>query len=502
MSKRNNKASEKNVAEEKKIQTSYDRKIERRRIEAEKAKKEKIRNRIIGVCVLVVLVAFIASFPIKNVMKFNETFVTINGEAVSQGEFDYNRALAKANFLNQNSQYFSMFGLDVSIIETQMYTDQLSFADYFDQLAIEQIIDTRCLRDEARKEGFQYDTNQEYMQTVSNIKEMAAEQNMSVKKYYQMIYGTYASEKNLRDIMNENLYAVAYCEKVEEEKTPSDADVLAYYEANKASYDSVDYHMTTVEAELPTTAPDGTVEKDEEGNEIPYQPTDEEINTAMEAAKAKAEEARATVAKDGKEYKNQSAQSGYIHNLLNDFLFAETTKPGDTYVAENTSFNNYVVGSFEGRRRDDSPTQNARIIITSEISSQTIMDEWKNGDATEDRFIELYYKYDEANSVEDGLFEGLTPAVLDEEIASWITSKDRKTGDIFAKDVEGDANYFIYYMGENDPEWKISIRNTMLSEAMSEYVEALTENYVVEDPEGKLKYLIVEKETEEAEAAE
>ena len=57
-------------------------------------------------------------------------------------------------------------------------------------------------------------------------------------------------------------------------------------------------------------------------------------------------------------------------------------------------------------------------------------------------------------------------------------------------------------MGENDPEWKISIRNTMLSEAMSEYVEALTENYVVEDPEGKLKYLIVEKETEEAEAAE
>lgn len=499
MSKKMNGTTTSEAVEEKKIQTKYDKKVERRKQEAEKEKREKRRNCMIGIGVVVLLVAFVASFPIRSAIALQKPFVTINGEAVTQVEFDYNRALAKANFLNENSSYFSMFGLDMSIIETQMYNEQLSFADYFDQLAIEQIIDTRSLRDAGKAAGFVYDTSEDYADTIANIKEMAKEQETSYSEYIKNIYGPLATEKRLKSIMNDNFYAVAYGEKVEEEKMPSDEEILAYYEINKANYDSVDYHVTTIKAELPTTAPDGTVPTDEEGNEIPYEPTEEEIQKAMEEAYVKAEEATKTVAKEGDEYINQSPQGGYIHNQLNTFLYEEGRKPGDTYIAKNEAFNSYVVGSFEGRRRDDSPTHNARIIITFETPSQTILDEWNAGEATEERFIELFDKYDEADAVVDGLFEGVSVSVLDEEVGAWLSASERKAGDTFAKDVEGDANYVIYYLGSNEPQWKLSIRNLLVAEEMTEYVEGLVANYTVEDPDKKLKYLTIQEAMEETE---
>lgn len=488
MSKQDINTMSEEKAGEKKTQTSYDKKLERRKKEEAKKKKEKLKKVIIAVVVIVLLAAFIASFPIRKAMAMKEPYVKVNGEDITKVEFDYYRAIEKANFLSQNSSYFSMFGLDMSIIETQTYNEYLTFAEYFDQLAAESIVETKALRDAAEAEGFVYDTTAEYAQTIANIKEMAKEQDIAYDEYFKMIYGSLASEERLEEIMKENLYTMAYRLKVEKDKKPTEDAIKAYYEENKGQYDSVDYHILNFSADLPTTT------TDEAGNEVAYQPTEEETKAAMEAAKKLADEAEATVATKGEEVLNASMQTSYFHQNLYDFLYDDARKPGDTCVVENTPYNGYLVASFDKRYLDQTPTESARVIITSVTDSQTILDEWKAGAATEESFIEILEKYDEAGSIiNDGLYEGISENMVNEEIYNWMSAAERKAGDTFAINIEGEANYVLYYVGKSNPKWMGIISNTLLAEEMSLYMEELTAAYTIENLEGRLKYLTVEE---------
>ncbi|MBR2403059.1 MAG: hypothetical protein IKB01_09900, partial [Lachnospiraceae bacterium] len=258
----------------------------------------------------------------------------------------------------------------------------------------------------------------------------------------------------------------------------------AYYEENKDQYDSVDYHLINISADIPTTT------TDEAGNEVAYNATEEEIKAAMEEAKKQAEEKRATVATEGEEYINASMQNSYFHESLHAFLYEDGRKAGDTSVMENTPYNGYLVASFEKRYLDETPTESARVIITSSTDAQTILDEWKAGAATEESFIEILEKYDEAGSIiNDGLYGGISAGSVNDEIYAWLSAPERKAGDTMAKNVEGEANYVLYYVGKTDPKWMSMIRSTLLSEAMNEHMNALMKDYLIEDLNGQLKFM-------------
>ena len=69
-------------------------------------------------------------------------------------------------------------------------------------------------------------------------------------------------------------------------------------------------------------------------------------------------------------------------------------------------------------------------------------------------------------------------------------------------------SYVVYFVGEGDPEWKISIRDTLQSEALTEYLSEISKAYEVSDSKGNLKYLEIQasesaaKEASESAAAE
>ena len=56
----------------------------------------------------------------------------------------------------------------------------------------------------------------------------------------------------------------------------------------------------------------------------------------------------------------------------------------------------------------------------------------------------------------------------------------------------------FYYVGVNDPVWKLSIRTLLLSRTMLEYLDRISENMTVQDPKGNLNYLKVEAAASEA----
>lgn len=507
---KNEKVTENKEQTEQKVMTKYDRKVQKRKEEKEKEKKEERISTAIGIVVLVALVCLVASFPIRTYLATHETYVVVNGEAVNKVEFDYQYNLTKNNYITQYGSYLTYFGLDTSKdLSTQMYSDTLTWQDYFEQNAVESLKQNKALMAEAKAAGFTYDTTDEYNTFKETIKTSAASAGISEKEYVRSIYGGYATMSRIEQYVKNDMVMNAYYEKLQEDNAPSDDEIQSYYEENKATYDSVDYRLTTIEAELPTepteladpveatTAPDadtdGTATTDTT-QDTAYQPSDAEIAKAMEDAKVLADDAEQTVAKDGEAHENEKKSS--VNYLISDWLFDDARKAGDTTVITNDNSHCYYAVAFEKRYLDETPSADVRVIIpTEDKTGEEILEEWKNGAATEDSFAELCKKYtQDTSAVENGgLFEQVTKTGMTEELSNWIFDTSRQAGDTVAITVS-DTTYVLYYIGQDQPEWKINIKNTLVSDTMSQHMQDITADVTVEDPKGKLNYLKVQAE--------
>ncbi len=502
---------------EQKVMTKYDRKVQKRKEEKEKEKKEERISTAVGIVFLVALVCLVASFPIRTYLATHETYVVINGEEVNKVEFDYVYNTSKNNYITQYGSYLSYFGLDTSKdLSTQMYSDTLTWQDYFEQNAVESLKQNKALMAEAKAAGFTYDTTDEYNTFKETIKTSAAAAGVSDKEYIRSIYGSYATMGRIEEYVKNDMVMNAYYQKLQEDNAPSDDEIQSYYEENKATYDSVDYRLTTIEADLPTepteladpveeTAADTTGTTDgttaaDSTQDTAYQPSDAEIAKAMDDAKVLADDAEQTVAKDGEAHENEKKAS--VNYMISDWLFDDARKAGDTTVITNDNSHCYYVVAFEKRYLDETPSADVRVIIpTEDKTGEEILEEWKNGAATEDSFAELCKKYtQDTSAVENGgLFEQVTKTGMTEELSNWIFDSSRQAGDTVAITVS-DTTYVLYYIGQDQPEWKINIKNTLVSDTMSQHVQDITADVTVEDPKGKLNYLKVQ--AEESAAAE
>lgn len=502
---------------EQKVMTKYDRKVQKRKEEKEKEKKEERISTTVGIVFLVALVCLVASFPIRTYLATHETYVVINGEEVNKVEFDYAYNTSKNNYITQYGSYLSYFGLDTSKdLSTQMYSDTLTWQDYFEQNAVESLKQNKALMAEAKAAGFTYDTTDEYNTFKETIKTSAAAAGVSDKEYVRSIYGSYATMGRIEEYVKNDMVMNAYYQKLQEDNAPSDDEIQSYYEENKATYDSVDYRLTTIEADLPTepteladpveeTAADTTGTTDgsaatDSTQDTAYQPSDAEIAKAMEDAKVLADDAEQTVAKDGEAHENEKKSS--VNYMISDWLFDDARKAGDTTVITNDNSHCYYAVAFEKRYLDETPSADVRVIIpTEDKTGEEILEEWKNGAATEDSFAELCKKYtQDTSAVENGgLFEQVTKTGMTEELSNWIFDSSRQAGDTVAITVS-DTTYVLYYIGQDQPEWKINIKNTLVSDTMSQHMQDITADVTVEDPKGKLNYLKVQ--AEESAAAE
>ena len=468
--------------EKEKVVTRYDRRMQRREEEKRKEQQQRKIAKIVGVVVVIALVAFAASFPVRAYLATHEPYVTINGEDITKVEFDYNYNNVVTNYVNQNGTFLSYFGLDVTQdFSTQMYSDNLSWKDYFEEMTVENMKKTKGLKAEADASGYEYDASKEVENFKTSVKNAAKNAGTSTKAYIKQAYGQYATINNISEYMAETARVNAYFEELSESMKASDEEIDAYYEENKADYDSVDYYLATFSAEFP----------DEDA-------TDEEIDAAMNDAYELALAAEDNLMEEGDLYTNVTqADADYE---ISDWLFDESRTSGDTTVIDDADNNMYYAVQFVSRYRNETLTANVRVVVPENIDGQALLDEWNAGEATEDSFAELCDKYGGSNAAKGGLIEGVAKSSVSDELAEWIFADDRAAGDTGVISTESGYTYVIYYVGQGDPEWKSDIANTLLSEAQTEYTDALAESAVVEDKKGKLHYLKVRAEEEASDA--
>lgn len=466
-----------------KVMTKYDMKMQRREEEKAKAKKQMLTTNGIMILMVLAVVAFIASFPIRSYLGRNEAYVVINGEEIKQVEFDYNYGNVVNEYLTQYGSYLGMLGLNTAQdFSTQMYAENLTWKDFFDEMTVEELKQNKALKAEADAAGFEFDTTADVEDFKAAMDEAAKAAGVSTKEYVKQVYGPYATVDEISVFVAENSRINAYFQKVSAEMSASDEEINTYYEENKELYDSVDYYVAAFPAELASEAP-----------------TEEEIAKAMEEAK-KLADAADDLGKNGEEKLGLSYYE--TEAALCDWLFEDTRKQGDTTVLADEANNIYYAAEFTKRYREETSTADVRVIITQEDNGQVILDEWKAGAATEDSFAELCKKYtiNSAAAVTGGLTKGVSSSGISEELSAWIFAEERATGDTTSMMLQDGITYVLYYVGEGAPEWKSNIEYILLSRQQSEYIMALTEKVTVEDPNGKLKYLKVQAEAE-AEAA-
>lgn len=495
-----------------KVVTKYDLKMQKRAEERKQAERERQMGRIIGVLAVLAVFCLVISFPIRTYLALNGTYIKVGGEKITKVEFDYNYNIVKNNYITQNGYYLSMFGMDLSgDLSQMMYSGTMTWQDYFEQLAVDSIRNTKALKAQAEAEGFTCDLTAKYADYEETLKKAAAGEGKSEKAYAQELYGSLATMDRVKPFVMDTLFTNAYYDSVSGKKAPSEEKIEAYYQERTEEYDSVDYRLISVNAELPTAPTEladpqedkSEENTSEENSEETYEPSEAEIEAAMKKAHEEAEEKLEKIATEGE--LNENVKKSSLNSLLSEWLFAEERKAGDKTIIEYESQNLYYVVAFEKRYRDETPTIDLRVIVLPEgEDGQAVLDQWKNGAATEESFAELADDKNDASVIpmEGGLMEGLTSNGLPEELATWMDDKARVKGDTKVVAPEGNAVYIVYYVGQNQPSWKNSIKTTLVNEKMVEYMAEITQSIPVEDPKGKLNYLKIQAAEQSSQATQ
>ena len=577
MSEKNNKSNTPadNTKPEKKM-TKYDLKMQRRQEEEKKAKKEKTIIKTGCILAVIICVCIAAWKFYDNYQEKHGPYITVGDHEIQKAEFDYYYYSSLNSFASTYGSYLSYFGLDTSKpLDQQQYSDTMTWDDYFQQQAVNQLKNVYALTDEANEKGFEYDATSDYDDMVSSIQSYAEQQGVSEDEYCKSVFGSDATLEGIKPYVEMSGLASAYYNDVQDNIEVTDDEINTYYDENKDNYDSVDYRVCKIEADMPeeeteaeTEAQTETVAESSSETAVTESQTETESETMSaeesEAAAKAEEEAKAAAMAEAKakaddmlskitdEASFEKVYGDYATDASTDslntdkkkssisptdvanWLFDADRQAGDTTVIEDTANNAYYVVYFKDRYLDHTKTVDVRHILISadtastdtaeteetetaaagvtataetesaeaqeqakedakaaaKIKAEQILDDWKNGDATEDSFAELAKTYsdDSGSNTNGGLYEAVKEGQMVTNFNDWIFDASRKPGDTGI--VESDYGYhIIYFVGDNKEEWYVNIKDTITSNKLNDYMSDLTADIEVKDSRHHVAYL-------------
>ena len=110
--------------------------------------------------------------------------------------------------------------------------------------------------------------------------------------------------------------------------------------------------------------------------------------------------------------------------------------------------------------------------------AERILEEWKNGDATEESFAELANAYteDPGSSTTGGLYEDIAPGdSYVENFLNWTIDMNRRVGDTDI--VQTEYGYHIMYYVGGEPYWTSVVGTQQLSDRLTEMTDAAEEKW-------------------------
>ena len=465
----------------------------------------------------------------------------VNGNELNSVEFNYYFSDAVSEYYNlwytdyqsYTDAYLQVMGLDVTKPLSEQVQDEetgATWADYFAEMALEDAKRDYALCAKAESEGFSLpeEKQTELDNVKKNIETYAEIYGMNTKQYLRSIYGFGSDEKSYLEYLTRTLIADSYYDDHQESLTYEDSDIREFEKDKKNNYNSYTYsscylsHTDFLEG--------GT--KGEDGQTV-Y--TDEEKAAARQAAKVAAE--ALGKAKDAEEMReiaktikvNETSQVAVndftnqlhtsINGTLSDWLMDEARTEGEIGIIANSStttddagnqtetVNGYYVAVFQSATDNDVPMSNVRHLLvsfeggtTDEDTQETVysdeekaaakeaaegyLKQWKEGEATEESFIELVKEYsDDTSAADGGLFEDIHPGSnYVPTFLNWSIDPDRKVGD--TEVIESPYGYHVMYYVSAD---ELTYRDHMITGEMRTADQEAWYDEIMEPVTGELK---------------
>ena len=114
----------------------------------------------------------------------------------------------------------------------------------------------------------------------------------------------------------------------------------------------------------------------------------------------------------------------------------------------------------------------------AKAKAEEILQEWKDGDATEESFAALAEKYseDEGSNTNGGLYDSVLQGQMVEEFDAFCFDESRQSGDtgiVYGESGSYAGYHVMYFVGEGDPANNETGRNNLASEKLNTWLEEL-----------------------------
>ena len=471
-----------------KVVTRYDRRMEKRKKEEEKERRSWKRFKIVSIVILAaVAVSIVFSIGTSFYNRYtvlNQTYFQVGDHDITRLEYNYYFNNVYSNYLSMYGSYVSMMGLDTTVdLDEQTYpgNENMTWKDYFDQSAVEQIQQIKAMADEARENGFEYDSSEDMASYETEIAAQAESASVSESEYYTLMYGDYATPSRIETFVEENLLASAYYNHLVEENQPADDEITAYYEENKNSYDTVTYRSFYFEVDTSVGEETGSEETTAAETTTAAEETTVE-ETTLDTAEETAEETTAA-----EETTVEETTTGAEETAAEETTAAEAET--ETASEEETGMTDEEIAAAMDELKVQADEMAARLEAGEDFEDLCV--EYASEDQKEN-----YGGEEDGSLTEEGSYYG-APSVA----ADWLFDESRQEGDITVLESESLNRYYVvqFISRQNDEETtNESIGNLLASQVVSEYVTEIAQEYTVTDVAGDLHYLTVPEESTEA----
>lgn len=443
--------------------------------------------------VIIAVMSFAACKSEKEDGETRENGVNSDSVVLSTENFSYTRGEFSVAFYQYYREFFydnenlDFYNVDTEAsLKDQIYYDEVTWFDYFADMAIEYMSSVLILCEGARENGMEV-TEEDLAsieEAVDTYVRYANDYGYTEAEYFELMFGPGVDQDILREYYKKEALAIKYENSVVEAYSFTEDELSACVEENKEAFYTIDYISYTFDEDEDSGAKYSAdallAVSDAESFDayiIDYmtntlQLKDEEITTE-------------DCYKNDKFYDETSEFSKWA--------FSEGAT-GETYMRTNEVDGEYTVYFLaRGAALEDYPTKTVRVLATDITKHDTtakamehcenLLSEWENGEATEESFIALVKEESDDNSASsnEGLIEGLARSDEDlpEGLIQWLYDEETAEGSAEIFKSSG-VYYIVYLVGDGETKWRMDAEDFLIGEKYSEEKEADTEKYPVE----------------------
>ncbi len=443
-----------------------------------------------------------------------------NGVVVKSDHFTISKPIAEylLNYLYQSfcSRYGTYYFDTTQSLKTQYYDEEKkqTWFDYFVDYTKSYIEQTLVFAEAATASGMTLseDDLKNLESGFDAMSSVAAESSLTVDEYIKQNYGPEVTKEDIENIQKITMLAQKYSDELYSSFNYTESDYEKYYKDNQKSFDMVDYMTytfsysdTNEEGSFIIDSSKQSVMK-ENANALANSKTPEEfedyIRQYLKAnpnlVKVTAESSESSITEEDFNNAIESTVAAANKQMnhwseatdADKWIFDTERKVGDTTVIENQgSYSVYLI--TKTLYRDETINKNVRHILIksgdertdeeAKEKAETIYEDWKKGEATEDTFASfaMDYSEDTGSASKGGLYENVIEGRMVKEFNDWIFDPSRKPGDTDI--IKTSYGYHImYFSGNTDPVWKMTADKAMREQDVKKKYEEYQTLYTVE----------------------